>query len=282
MKRILALCVALFCLMCGAAAADGYDASRTEHGIGSCRSLSQDAAIVILFAKDDVSSWDEASMNEVYRRVEEAAQLFRDTAASYGYELTIPVYCYGDNENREIRYSGVIETGGEKLDALAGIARNWGFADEQEMHEALQKHIGMEQLAYVVAHNKDGYSYAQGQSHKGTWIDWADPEYCVIAIRTQNGSVNPAAVYAHEMLHMFGAQDFYRKDFGDVIYNETRAELCRTLCPNAIMLDCYQEMADVQVSGFTAYCVGWIDFLPGNYNVRGWWEGTQWEDNYLP
>ena len=284
LNRLLLLCLALLCLLlpCAASAQTACDAARTEYGIGSCHSLSQDAAIIILFAGDDVSSWDDASVSEVYQRVEAAAQLLRDTAASYGYELTLPVYYYTDNERREIRYTGVISTGGAQLDALSGIAENWGFADKQAMHEALQEYTGMDQLAYIVAHNKSGYAYAQSQSFMSSYTAWCDPEYCVLAVRSEYGEIFPAASYAHELLHLFGAQDLYRKDINSVIYNEQRAALCQKLCPGELMLNSWIDLSKADISGFTAYCVGWIDFLPGNYNVRGWWKDTQWESWYLP
>lgn len=282
--RLLLLCLVLLCFLmsCAAPAETACDAARTEHGIGSCLSLSQDAAIIILFAGDDVSSWDENSISEVYQRVEAAAQLLRDTAASYGYGLTLPVYCYTDNEQREIRYSGVISTGGAQLDALSSIAENWGFADKQAMHEALQKYTGMDQLAYIVAHNKSGYAYAQSQSFMGAYTAWNDPEYCVLAVRSEYGDIFPATSYAHELLHLFGAQDLYRKNINSVIYNEQRAALCQKLCPGDPMLNSGIDLSKADISGFTAYCVGWIDFLPENYNVRDWWYGTQWESWYLP
>lgn len=283
-KRSLSILLTLFffCLPCSASAEAPHDAARPEHDIGSCLSLSQDAAIIILFAKDDVSSWDDASVSAVYQRVEEAAQFLRENAASYGYDLTLPVYCYTDNDNREIRYSGVISSGGPQLDALSGIAENWGYDSELKMHEALQKYTGMEQLAYIVVHNKEGYAYAQSQSRRSQWNDWCDPEYCVLSVRSEGGYTFPSASYAHELLHLFGAQDLYRKEIGDSVYNDKRARLCQKLCPESIMLNSWNDLSRAKISGFTAYCVGWIDFLPSNYNVSDWWSDSQWADWYQP
>lgn len=285
LKRYFPLIPALILtLLCagGALAEREYDHARSEHDIGTCLTLSGDAAIVVLFANDDVSQWDEASMREVMARVNEGAAFLRDSAKAYGYDLTLPTFFYADNANREIRYSGVIETGGAKLNALASIAENWGYDSAYHMHDALLDHTGMDQIAYIVAHNKDGYTFAQGQSHQSDWIDWCDPEYCVLAIRTINGYTNPASVYMHELLHLFGAQDLYRKEIGGVVYNDSREKAAKELCPGEIMDVCYGEFSDLQISGFTAYCIGWLDFLPANYDTHEWWAGTQWEDEYMP
>lgn len=259
-----------------------FDRSRSEFNTGTCRDLSEDAAIVVLFASDDESSWDQESMRYVCREVEAAAQLIRDTAATYGYELELPVYYYTDNDYRRIHYDGVIMTGGEKLDALENIAKNWGFQDKWAMHEALQKSLGMEQLAYIVVHNKAGYCFAQSESNLSGPIDWCQPEYCVLSMSYESGWVNQAESYAHELLHLFGAQDLYRKEIGGTVYNADRAALAMQLCPGDVMLCNVWDIREAEISGFTAYCVGLIDFLPSNYDCDTWWVGTQWESVYTP
>lgn len=259
-----------------------FDRSRSEFNIGTCRDLSQDAAIVVLFASDDESSWDQTSMSYVCQEVEAAAQFIRDVAAAYGYDLKLPVYHYTDNAYRQIHYDGVIMTGGKELDALANIAENWGFQDKWAMHEALQDSLEMEQLAYIVVHNKAGYSFAQSNSHMSEPADWSQPEYCVLPISCSNGWVNQAETYAHELLHLFGAQDLYQKEFNGSVYNADRAALAMQLCPGDVMLCNVWDIRNAEISGFTAYCVGLIDFLPTNYDCDAWWAGTQWESIYTP
>lgn len=259
-----------------------FDRSRSEFNTGTCRDLSQDAAIVVLFASDDESSWDQDSMSYVCREVEAAAKFIRDVAATYGYELELPVYYYADNANRRIHYSGVIMTGGEKLDALESIAKNWGFADKWDMHETLQDHLEMEQLAYIVVHNKAGYCFAQSDSHMSGLSDWSQPEYCVLSMSYANGWVNQAESYVHELLHLFGAQDLYRKDVNGSVFNADRDALAMRLCPGEVMLCNVWDIRKAEISGFTAYCVGLIDFLPSNYDCDAWWVGTQWEKIYTP
>lgn len=259
-----------------------FDRSRSEFNTGTCRDLSQDAAIVVLFASDDESSWDQDSMSYVCREVEAAAKFIRDVAATYGYELELPVYYYADNANRRIHYDGVIMTGGEKLDALANIAENWGFQDKWAMHEALQEYLEMEQLAYIVVHNKAGYSFAQSVSNISGTNDGCQPEYCVVSMSYASGWVNQAETYAHELLHLFGAQDLYQKNINGTVYNADRAALAMQLCPGDVMLCNVWDIREAEISGFTAYCVGLIDFLPSNYDCDAWWVGTQWERIYTP
>ena len=261
-----------------------FDAARSGFDIGTCRTLAENTAIVLLCADDDISSWDNESIAQVRTQTEAAAQFIREQAASYGFSLEVPVYVYATNEARQIRFDGTISTGGANCDALTSISQNWGFADKWAMHEALQEQLQAEQIAYVVAHNKDGYSFAQAEDHRNAGAyDWRIPEYVIIEYPE---IADRAETILHEILHLFGAQDFYRKEFetdsGTIVYNETRALMAQDLYPYEIMLCTTGDISQVQLSEFTAYTVGWLDTLPEEYNCDAWWVGTQWEEVYSP
>jgi len=259
-----------------------YDPLRSEHDIGTCRTLSEDAAIVVLCADDDISSWTTQNIELIREQAEWASQYLCKKAAAYGIELTLPVFVYATNDYRQIRYSGIINTGGEQLDALSGIALNWGFDDKWDMHRTLKKNFQMEQIVYIVAHYKENSpTYAQAASHYDPSIDWCLPEYCVIPYY---GEEYCGVNMVHEILHSFGAQDFYVKDSGTgtIKYNADRAELAQTLCPNDVMLCRTFNKNKVEISTFTAYTIGWLDELPQEYNCPEWWIGSQWESSFSP
>lgn len=260
-----------------------FDPPRTGHDIGTCRTLSEDAAIVVLCADDDISSWDASSIEDFREQVEWASRYLCNEASVYGVELTLPVFVYAANDNRQIRYSGIINTGGEHLDALSSIAANWGFDDKWDMHRTLQEHLQAEQIVYIVAHYKEtSYpTYAQAVSHGYASNGWNLPEYCVIPYY---GHGDCGVSIVHEVLHTFGAQDFYAKDFGTgtVKYNANRAALAQTLCPNDVMLCQTYDRDRVEISTFTAYTIGWLDELPYEYDCPEWWVGSQWESIYSP
>ena len=261
-----------------------YDVTRCSFDIGTCRTLAEDTAIVLLCADDDISSWDEKSIARVRTQTEAAAQFIREQAAKYGFTLEIPVHVYATNEARQIRFDGTINTGGENCDALSSISRNWGFADKWAMHEALQEQLQIEQIAYVVVHNKTGHSFAQSEDYRSAGeYDWCMPEYVIVAAPEDS---DVAETILHETLHCFGAQDFYRKEFetknGTIVYNEDRAIMAKELYPYEIMLCTTWDITKVQLSEFTAYTIGWLDTLPEEYNCDPWWIGSQWEEVYTP
>ena len=254
------------------------DDDRSEYNVGSCATLTEDVAVVVLLADDDASQWDAEAVENFTAQVNDAMEFICSSAAGYGVEISMPVYVYCTNQEQQIRYDGTVTTGGVALNALHRIAKNWGYEDQRAMHAALQEQLEMEQIAYIVATNKSAHSFAQAHTQRFDTY-WLDLEYCVIdflAGRDASGTI------VHEFLHLFGAQDFYRKESETTVYNERRAALAESLCPNAIMLNNGQYLADAQISSFTAYTIGWLDTQPEEYNCDDWWVGSQWEDTYTP
>jgi len=260
-----------------------FDASRSGFNIGTCWSLTEDAAIIVLCTDDDQSSWNSQEIEMFRGQAELAAQHLCKNAADYGVTLTLPVYVFASDENRQVRFDGTLLTGGENCDALTSIAHNWGFDDKWDLHRVMLEQIKMNQLIYVVAHNKQGYSFAQAED----WIapekdDFSMPEYCVIQFP---GNTDESTTVLHEVLHLFGAQDFYKKEFetqsGLVVYNEDRARLAEEWFIDEVMLCRCDSMDKVKISDFTAYTIGWLDALPAQYDRAEWWVGSQWEKVYV-
>ena len=260
-----------------------YDNDRPSHKIGTSYTLSKDAAVVVFLVDDDESQWDEDSAAAFSRMVDEAMDFICDSAKEYGVELTLPRYIYRTTSERQIRYEGTVTTGGEKLDAMGSMAKCLGYGDRIDMNEAFQQEFGMEQVAYIVATNKSAHCYAQSLDHRDQEYYWCIPEYCVIDFPE---NAEKSGVIVHEFLHMFGAQDFYRKEFSTdsepIVYNESRSELAKTLCPDDPMMSASQSTSEIRISSFTAYTVGWLDEQPAEYNCDQWWVGSQWEESYTP
>ena len=94
-------------------------------------------------------------------------------------------------------------------------------------------------------------------------------EFCVFfddAITYSGTTCNPTI--AHEILHLFGAEDYY-DPYGD--YPE-REKLAKELYPNDIMFGTVTDMNNVNVGNYTAYSVGWINDLPQECDTENWWK----------
>ena len=70
-------------------------------------------------------------------------------------------------------------------------------------------------------------------------------EYCVCARK------NNAAVYAHEILHLFGADDFYEE------YYKKIHEYKREFLKGSIMFEAY-SLNNARIDELTAQNIGWL------------------------
>jgi hypothetical protein len=62
------------------------------------------------------------------------------------------------------------------------------------------------------------------------------------------------AAYVHELLHIFGAEDFYRP--------AAREREAQRRYPAAVMLQSHHPLASLEISDYTAYYVGWSEDEP--------------------
>jgi len=76
-------------------------------------------------------------------------------------------------------------------------------------------------------------------------------EYAVV------GKWNNAAIYAHEILHLFGADDFRRAKY-NVAGGAEWDEMSESLLRRSIMFDGYVPLEQVVVDELMAQCVGWM------------------------
>ncbi len=68
------------------------------------------------------------------------------------------------------------------------------------------------------------------------------------------------AAFAHEILHLFGAQDLYQPD--------ERGRQARVLYPNDIMLRTQSQIDELEIDAYTAYTIGWSDLEPAGISEQ--------------
>ena len=78
-------------------------------------------------------------------------------------------------------------------------------------------------------------------------------------VRNDKGTEEEPAVYAHEILHIFGAHDLYRGEE----YSRAVTDYIAANYPDEIMRSVAGEgRISEQISRITAYHLGWIDEIP--------------------
>lgn len=245
---------------------------------GVCQSFAEDAYFVALFVNDDESSWSQKEIDHIMNdQMREALDFIIKKASEYGHELTLNYGYHQVNGISEVAiFDGDFYGGSDMREipakdgtVLEQAAKALGYESSQEMLKSDRKTTGVDQIAYIVFLNKSGRAHAV--------TDWDrelvdnDIEYAVIytsyvgnAFRT-----TPRGI-AHESMHLFGAEDYYR--YPETGQYDKRSKMAEKLCPTDIMYGGSEDLRKVAVGRYTAYCVGWLDEMPEEYDQPDWWE----------
>ena len=243
------------------------DETRKEYKIGSCYNMQDDLCYYIIFIDDNESRWNEADKTEFVEK-KFVPSLNYLTKQGSAYDVTLKT----DYEVHKATatYNGIIEAetveNGAQHDIFTQIASSLGYESPKEMNDSLKNKLDVKQVAYLLAVNKEGRSYKL--SHSQTMIE-RKYEFCVFFSQSiGNTDTTCYSTIAHEILHLFGAEDYY-DPYGDL---PEREKLAKEIYPDDIMFSTVTDINNVNVGNYTAYSVGWIDELPEECNTENWWK----------
>lgn len=226
---------------------------------GSARQLRGLVCIEHIFVDDSTATWDLPHRLDVRDSFSKALAYLRDTADGNDVSL--------DWRETHSSYATSEEVSAENLDhAWTGAAVLRSSSTEARLPRLESCPVRECDQRLAILHvMKPGRSYAlpsiafrdEGVERvvmfmrrvEVSSLDERDvPERASILVPER-----PAA-YVHELLHIFGAEDFYRP--------AAREREARRRYPAAVMLQSHRPLASLEISDYTAYYVGWSEDEP--------------------
>lgn len=245
------------------------DPMRPYYGTGTCTTLTGNPYILYLFVSDNESRWTEGeAIYFIDHCLSPGVWWLEEEASRWGVELDFGAGWYYGSGDGFCHYNGILNDcdAGGNSDILEQVAVSMGFASKEDLHRNAQSWSGQEEVLFVVVPNKPGRSYA---FMDGVNDEFVYMEHCVIFGQNKyvDEGVYPAcpATSAHEILHCFGAEDYY-------IDGTSRRQIAQSYFPNDIMLTIYMD--DIRynsISHYTAYTVGWTGSVPDVCYNDNWW-----------
>lgn len=242
------------------------DTTRKGYKTGSCYDMENSLCYYIIFLNDNESQWNDSEKTK-FTQKKFITSLNYLSAKANEYSVTISTE-YNHSEVTGT-YSGIVETevveNGSQEDILNQVAQSCGFENPDEMNSHLKESLGVNQVAYLIVMNKDGRSYKYSYVNENN----EKLEFCVFFDDSITfGESTCCATISHEILHLFGAEDYYNP-YGDT---PQREKLAKELYPDDIMMKIPKNVYDAQIGEYTAYSVGWTDTLPEECNNENWWK----------
>ena len=239
---------------------------REDYNLGTCKTLSGNISIILFYVDDFESFWTDKEINDFTKNeIEPGLAFLSQEAKKYGVELNLTVeksysaIYYDDEVITSVKNTGLAST-----DVLWQAALQIDYTSSSKMINAFRNKYKTEEIVCFTIFNKSGTSYALNpKKDAGIKID----EHCIVFARdlnsTQNGNAgSQAAVIAHEMLHLYGAEDFYA--------SLSRKSLARIYYPDDIMLSAAYDIDTNTVESATAFYIGWTNTVPYVLKQKGW------------
>lgn len=238
-----------------------------HRNVGLCKNLTRDAMALLVFMNDSESQWTASEVQDyISTMIYPGLGYIQDQAAAWGYGITFDNCVYPDETGgaKVITYSGTVndwDDDTQNEDLVDQAAAAFGFGSREAMIQNVQNYAGTDQVAIIFCLDKDGRSYSNWNLDNGSYVEHA------VLFTHQDGSRRAPDIVAHEVMHLFGAEDMYA-DRGE---RSGRAQMAQRLCPTELYYQPQWELYDNTVSSYTAYCVGWLDTVPAEFDCPEWW-----------
>lgn len=198
-----------------------------HRGMGSCKALKGNIAVTVVFVDDAASNWTQQEIDEFTGELYVDISELTNQALQWGVELNITIYTGYSSLDYEVEPASASYS-------LGPILSSAGYA-MYNLSDSMKQETGANAVPFVIALNKEGRSYANQNP------DEADIQACYL--------FSGSDAFKHELLHLFGAADFY--------YHDLMSFAVSDILDESIMCD----SANDHVDDLTAYLVGWTDQL---------------------
>ncbi len=246
---------------------------RKNYALGNCQALKDKPVVMLFFIDDNESFWDEASVidfteNQIKIGLDYLEKVAQNRGIFLDFEIVINSAAH---TGVEFKYEGKVETNiganPSTKDVLDNAAQDLGYVDNWDMHKKLSEKYQNREIIYLTFFNKNGVSYTRHQIKAGD-IQYA--EHSIIFADYLTAPANSrdigtrASVVAHELLHLYGAEDFYTTNM--------REKIANAIYPNDIMLWQFEKIDNNTIGEVTAFSIGWTDTVPEVCYNENWWK----------
>ena len=233
----------------------------TDRNMGSSKTLEGNCLFIVVFLSDEESSFNEEEKQNRFILLGEALDFLGEKAECYNKSFE-PIFNNPDividyKVNFNIPIYGETDSDWES-DILPDIF------SKHNIKETI-KNYAPDNVSIVYFLNKTGIPYAISSGSRG--IDEKSikkTEKAVITTYWKDMNKITSSAYAHEILHLFGADDLYYKNdaFHDL------EVLSKELFPYDIMRNTLRDDISVfELNEIDAYAIGWIDELKEEYHI---------------
>lgn len=248
--------------------------SEAAFPMGTCKELEGTIVVMSIAADSATTSWDfnnaqdQKTLSDISRRFGTGLKWIEQQAENYGKNVK---FVYNWDEDNSLFYTAKLSE--DYSTGMSNIQDQKTFVDEKLSSYAteLVKKYSADGIMFVYYFNEPQNTnfVCAAAPFQGTELGMDYPIETVIVDKYVYGQEQGPATYAHEVLHLFGAPDFYTEDLDGLNYGITQefVDYCAKEHINEIMTSTYDpytmtiplEEVTNDLTDLTAYYIGWID-----------------------
>ncbi len=229
---------------------------------GSAKTLTDKCFILNVFIDDKTSKWTDTKIDRVLHFLDDTARFINDEATLYGVELDLDI-----SDKSTSAYLTTNKTVPETIDEFCWVELLFSSTSYGTLENFAKTYIDTDKydnwgVMLHIAKNGRSYALKCNSSYSDYKVYYAERTVMFYSDDTSYEYYTVAGAYAHEMLHIFGADDLYKGYIS--AENETVID---HFFPNAIMRVIYNDLGLQGISPYTAYCIGWLDTIPAPFDI---------------
>ena len=217
---------------------------------GSAPSLNGNIYVLICYVSE--TGWSDEEVENYTAKIIEAEDWLVEQARNYGKEVHFENGTAG--LEKPLLFDNIVSgtgSGDEPVDLVSKLMPRIGYKNGLEFAEWVKTYMKCDGCLVLMIANKPGRGYSM--AYKDSYSkEMYYLEGTILYTSFEDGMPNCAACIAHEMCHLFGAEDLYAT-FLQTEENEARA---RELFPDDIMLRVSYDINTLKIDWLTGWLIG--------------------------
>lgn len=225
---------------------------RDRRNQGSAKVLEGRIYVLTIITGD--RQWSQNVTDSVFGMIRTAQQWLSQQASRYGKTVSFENGCFGHPTPIAFDIASGTGSGKESVDVIWQLMKKIGYERPIDFTTWAKEKAGCDSSLVLVFADKPGRSYAISY-HEDYDKEKYYLEGVVLFTKYNTGCQLMPAGIAHEICHLFGAEDLY-ETFKQTKENEL---LARKLYPNDIMLRVSYNINELRIDEMTAWFMGLTD-----------------------
>ena len=233
---------------------------------GSARELVGNIYTLVCFVSGPEDKWTRKEKREMMQKLDESQRWLTKQAKRYNVQVDFEERGqFGLDKDIKLPFiARGTASGTEPVDWVSKILYTIGYTSTQQFVDWVSKNTKAQNTHVVIFVKGKGNGYAMPSSSEMN-RELYFLEGTVLYEEFPNGYELPASAISHEVLHLYGAWDFY-KTFRQTAENEAKA---KKKFPNSVMLRTSYYIDELEVDEVSAWRVGW------NQQPKPWYHGFE-------